>query len=52
MIFIIAWLAIVAAARYIEHRAATRRHVKLAKEVFNEELRHLRAESLSTPGGR
>lgn len=41
------WLALV-----IEHHIATRRHVKMVKDVMTDELRKLKAESLSTPGGK
>lgn len=41
------WLALV-----IEHRIATRRHVKMVKDVMTDELRKLQAESLATPGGQ
>lgn len=45
------WIILVVAAGRLDHIVATRRHVRLAKEVFVDELRQLRAESISTPGG-
>ncbi len=46
-----AWVAILLLAYEIDRLAATERHVELTKQVFQDELKKLRAESLSMPGG-
>ncbi len=51
MLVILVWLAIVTLAWRVERWTSTRRHVRLVKEVFSEELRRSKAISLSTPGG-
>lgn len=36
----------------IDDYILTKRHVKMFKQAMTEELRRLKAESLSTPGGK
>lgn len=36
----------------IEDHISTKRRVKLFKQVLEEELRRIKVESLSTPGGK
>lgn len=48
---IFTWLAIMALAWRTERQTSTRRHVRLAVEVFTEELRRIQVQKLSTPGG-
>lgn len=46
------YVILVFVALLIEDHISTKRHIRLFKQVLEEELRHLKAESLSTPGGK
>ena len=45
------YVILVFVALLIEDHISTKRHIRLFKQVLEEELRRLKAESLSTPGG-
>jgi purine-cytosine permease-like protein len=44
---ILIWLGLI-----VDDYILTKRHVKMFKKVMDEELRKLKAEALSTPGGK
>ena len=46
------YVILVFVALLIEDHISTKRHIRLFKQVLEEELRRLKAESLSTPGGK
>lgn len=50
---ILAWLFILLFSWRLERRTSTRRHIRLAVEVFKEELRRIQLRKLSgsAPGG-
>jgi regulatory protein YycI of two-component signal transduction system YycFG len=45
-------LLIMFVSRELENRKATKRHVELVKQAFEEELKRVKAESISIPGGK
>jgi hypothetical protein len=45
-------LLILSFSREIENSKETKRHVNLVQDTLQEELRQIKAESISTPGGK
>jgi len=51
LLFIAIWLSNVYAVYWLDRHILFRRQVMLMKKALEEELRQIKAEKLSTPGG-
>jgi hypothetical protein len=52
MFWLLVYLVLIWLSLIVDDYILTKRHVKMFKKVMTEELRKLKAESLSLPGGK